>query len=418
MAGNGNRVESKRGLAISIGRVRESVPSGGEWGSDRGGGSGRLSAAVIGDVGELQSLRAAWDDLAVQTGSPFGAPAWLESWWRHLAPPGAQPAIVVVREGECLVGLAPFYATRKLGIGELRLIGGGWASRLGILGLPGREPEIGKAIALVLAASDPRPDLIRWEGIDAESAWPEAISTGWPGEKAHRITEESRRGAPVLPLDRGTYEDWFAGKSSHFRRHMRRARREIEKEGAVFRFADRDSLVADLEAFERLHTARRDSRGGSTAFDPGAAEALREVGEELIESGRFRISIIDGPDGEPISAQLFVAAGGDVAFWNAGFDEAWYKHSPGLLTVLAAIEDAYARGDELMDFGGGEASYKDRICDEDRPIAWRTSFLPGPRYPLARMRRLPGQVARSGANALRSRLGQERFERLRGRLRR
>jgi hypothetical protein len=141
--------------------------------------------------------------------------------------------------------------------------------------------------------------------------------------------------------------------------------------------------------------------------------ALQEVGEALIDSGRFRLWMIDGPDGEAISAHLFVEAGGRVAFWNTGFDERWGKHSPGAIGVLAAIEDAFERGDDLMDLGGGEASYKDRLADEDRPVVWRTSYRLGSRYPLARMRRLPEQVARRGGHVFRERLGSNSLNRVR-----
>ncbi len=151
---------------------------------------------------------------------------------------------------------------------------------------------------------------------------------------------------------------------------------------------------------------------------PGTAAMLLALGEELIDAGRFRLWMIDGPEGEPICAQLFVEAGGAVAYWNGGFDEGWAEHSPGVLAILAAIEEAIGRGDRLLDLGGGEASYKDRLADEDRPVAWIVSYPRGPRYALAWARRLPGKTARRAGNFLRPKLGGDRLNRIRGRLRR
>lgn len=374
-----------------------------------------MRAELITDEAGLESVRGAWDALAVRAGSPFGAPAWAEAWWRNLAPENARLAVVAVRDGDHLAGLAPFFTTSRFGITEARLLSGGWASRLGILCEEGREDAVAAAISSTLAEASPVPDIVHWEAIDATSRWPERLSESWPG-RAHRLRDESRRGAPVLRLAPATYVDWFAAKGSHFRGHMRRDRRKIEKEGATFRAATEETLEADLSSFARLHSARREERGGSTAVSPESMAALTQAAGNLFRESRFAVWLIDDPEGEAISAQVFVRAGSVVAFWNTGFDERWRRFSPGALTVLVAIEDAFSRGDRLMDLGGGEAAYKDRLSDEDRPVVWRTSYRRGPRYPLAWLRRLPGQLARRGAGILRERLGAERLGRLRSRI--
>jgi CelD/BcsL family acetyltransferase involved in cellulose biosynthesis len=311
--------------------------------------------------------------------------------------------VVAVHAGEQLVGLAPFYSSRRLGVIELRLLSGGFASRLGVLARPGHEREAAAAIVRALTDAGLVPDVFRLEAVDAASPWLGWLSASWPDGRGYHLQEISELSAPLLHLPQGSFDEWFAERSAHFRRNMRRDRRQIEKKGAHFRRADRDSLEHDLAAFGRLHAARREGRGSSHAATPAAMAALREAGEKLIDSSRFRLWMIDGPDGDPISAHLFVEAGGTVAFWNTGFDERWGKHSPGAVGLLAAIEDAFERGDRLIDMGGGEASYKRRLADDDRPVAWRTSYRLGARYPLARLRRLPEQVARRGSSKLRER---------------
>jgi CelD/BcsL family acetyltransferase involved in cellulose biosynthesis len=376
-----------------------------------------ISGRLVEEASELESLQSSWDALAVAAGSPFGAPAWALAWWRHMAPDGARLAVVAVHQDDDLIGLAPFYASGR-GVKQLRLLSGGWASRLGILARPGSEPEVAAAISETLADSDLRPDVIRWEAVDADSPWPGWLSDKWPDDRGHRLQDLSERSAPILHLGELPYDEWFGAKSRNFRSQMRRDRRAMEGQGATFRSADRGSLGRDLEAFAGLHSSRWEGRGGSSAVNPGAMAALQEVGEALVEEGRFRIWMIDGPDGEPVSAQVFVAAGGNVAYWNGGFDERWGKHHPGAVAILAAVEEAFERGDELIDLGGGEARYKERLADEDRPVAWRTSYRRGLGYPLARLRQLPEQVARRGSGKLRERLGRERLNRLRGLLRR
>ena len=373
---------------------------------------------MIQKLSELDSLQTSWDELAVAVRSPFGAPAWEQAWWRHLAPDGARLAVVAVHAGDQLVGLAPFYASRRFGVTEFRLLSGGFASRIGILARPGHEPEVAAAIPRALVDADLRPDVFCWEAVDSASPWPRWLSAGSPDSRPHRLRDLSERSAPVVRLEQASYEEWFAGKSKKFRKTMRRARRNIELEGATFRYTDRASLQRDLAGFARLHSARWAGRGGSKAVTAASLAMLQEVGEALVDSGRFRLLMIDGPDGEAVNAELFMAAGGVVADWSGGFDERWGKHSPGVLGILAAIEDAFDGNDDLVDLGGGEASFKNRLADEDRPVAWRTSFLRGPRYPLARLRHVPEQVARRSSGRLRERLGPDQLNRLRNLLRR
>jgi CelD/BcsL family acetyltransferase involved in cellulose biosynthesis len=368
---------------------------------------------LVEDPSELEPLKTSWDALAALTGSPFGAPAWALAWWRHLAPDGAGLAVVAVHARDELIGLAPFYSSRRFGVTELRLLGGGLASRLDILASPGHEREIAAAIGRALANAGLRPDIYRWEAVDAASPWPGWLSNDFPDSRGHRLQEVSERSAPVVRVGQRSYEQWFGAKSRNFRSQMRRDKRAIERQGATFRCTDSTSLRRDLMAFARLHSARWEGRGGSAAVNAGSMAMLEEVGEALVETGRFRLWMIDGPDGEAVSAQVFIAAGGEVAYWNGGFDERWGKHHPGAVAILVAVEDAFERGDDLIDLGGGEARYKDRLADEDRPVAWRTSYRRGPRYPLARLRRLPEQVARRGSGRLRERLGADRLNRLR-----
>ena len=377
----------------------------------------QLSTSVIDESAGLAGLRARWDRLAVAARSPFGAPAWAEAWWRHLAPDDARLAVIAVQAGDELVGLAPFYARRRLGVTEIRLLSGGLASRLGVLAVPGREAEVATAMAAALADIDPKPDLCRWEGVDAASPWPGWLSAAGSGQRGHVVREEVERSAPVLLLSGEDYEAWLGLKSGKLRREIRRRQRKIGEEGATLRAADLSSLDRDLEAFARLHFARWEGRGGSAV--PAAATAmLREAGEGLIEAGRFRLWMIDGPDGEAISARVLVAAGGVVAAWNKGFDERWSRYAPGILTAHAAIEEAFERGDDLFDLGGGETVDKLQLADEDRPVTWKTSYRRGVRYPLARLRGLPEQVARRESMRLRRWLGPQRLNRLRGLLNR
>lgn len=146
-------------------------------------------------------------------------------------------------------------------------------------------------------------------------------------------------------------------------------------------------------ALTRLHHARWGARGGSVAGHRSIEGMLADIGHEAADAARFRLWLMEDAEGETISAQLFVAAGGRVAAWGGGFEAAHAALAPGLMTVFAALEDAFRRGDAVLDFGGGEQAFKGRFADSDAPLAWVRLFAPGRSYAATALRLAPSRLA-------------------------
>lgn len=351
-----------------------------------------LSADVVESLDELGPLRAQWDALATALRRPFAAPEWLLPWWRHLAPARSALRIVAVADGGRLVGLAPcFLQSRRLGPPEHRLLGGGFSHRVAPLIADGRAGEVVPLIARSLARS--APGAIRLEGVDASGGWAARIARAWPAARSPAVRVESTLEAPVLTLAGRSYDAWLASKSANFRQGLRRLRRRFDEEGVEVRLAATlDEACTDLAAFEALHRSRWATRGGS-ALAPSVRTMLEEAARGLLEQARIRV--FSAWAGErPVCAQVFVAAGGEVAYWNGGFDESWGRFSPGVVTLLAAVEDAFGRGEARMDFGGGDDHYKRRFADGSDPLAWTTLYPHGGTYAAARIAALPRQARR------------------------
>src|SRR6059058_830244 len=202
-----------------------------------------LSSEVITQLSALDRLGPEWDELAVANRLPLMSPACVMAWWRHLAPPGAEPRIVTVRDGDQLVGLAPFYVyTRRWGGGlALRLPGIELAGRLAPLAVPGRESAVAEALGKALAGSNAPPDLVTLEGMPLTSDWAMALREAWPG----RLRPASRRyqvlGCPTVSLNTGSFDAWLSAKSGNFRREMRRLRRQFVAAGGTTRSSTRET---------------------------------------------------------------------------------------------------------------------------------------------------------------------------------
>jgi CelD/BcsL family acetyltransferase involved in cellulose biosynthesis len=351
-----------------------------------------LEAQLIGDVGDLDDAAvSAWDRLAVAMRQPMAAPAWMLGWWRHAAPPGAQLRLVVVRDRDEVVGIAPFFADRggRRGRLDYRLLGGEMP-RTSPLAVPGREWEVAEAIGRALAEADPRPDAVALESMPLASHWAVALRDTWPGPMRPVARQYFVQGSPVITLAGGSFDAWLAAKSRSFRSSIRQGRRHLEAAGAVSRVSTEATLRADVEAFVQLHAARWEGRGESPLMAIGAelAPMLEEIGRALLPSGRFWIRLLE-VDGEPAAAQLYSAAGGDVVWMNSGWDERFASLRPVVMALADEVEASFARGDRRLDLAPGEDPYKLRFADANDPVAWTIMLVPGRRLALAGARTAP-----------------------------
>ena len=374
-----------------------------------------LSFELITDLAELEPLSEEWDALAIACALPLMAPGWIMPWWRHMAPAGAEPRTIVVRDGEQLVGFAPFYAEpRKRGRIDYRLPGIELASRLSPLALPGREWEVAAVVARVLADAQPRAEIVALEGHPAGSPWAATLRNAWPGWLRPVLRQYLIMGAPTISLGDESYEAWLAGKSSNFRSQMRRVGRQFDAAGGHARMSTHETLRADIDTFMRLHTERWEDLGesGLVAIADRVPAMLEAAAAELLDGGRLRIWMLE-VDGEPISAQLFVAAAGEVAYVNGGWDERFARLKPAMLGILCAIEDAFARGERRIDLGAGEQPYKLRFSDGNDPVAWSILMTPGAHLPLTRARTAWMLTSHAVRDSAKRALSAEQADRLR-----
>ncbi len=367
---------------------------------------------------QLEAYLETWDALAVASAMPLGAPGWLMPWLRHAAPERAELRVVVVREGDEVIGIAPFFAERSsLGRSDYRLFGVPFTERREPLAAKGREEDVAAEVARVLGGAEPPATVLALEGIDAASRWPDWLARHYPGRVRPAIARRTVLDTPTLSLDGMTYDDWMASKSGNFRSQMKRMRRQLADDGGEVRMTGPDSdLARDVDAFMQLHLGRWEERGGSGLAKVSMHDMLVDAAQQLVPGDRFRLWLVE-LQGKPIGAGLFIAAGGELSYFNGGFDAEYARHKPTLQTILSAVEDAFGRGEKRLDFGGGAQPYKQRFADSEAPIGWVTLRPRNARYPLTRAQMLKGDARWWGLQAFR-RLPEERREQVKRLLRR
>jgi len=370
---------------------------------------------LVTDVAALETLAPEWDALAVANGLPQMSPAWVLAWWRYVAPEGAEPRVVAVRDGERLIGLAPFYVEPQSG-GRIdcRLPGIEIAGRLAPLAVADREWDVAAAIGAALTSADRRPDALRFEGIPIETKWLSALHDAWPGALRPPVRLMRVDGNPLISMREPSFEAWLSERSANFRQQMRRLRRRFEQAGGVSRLATRETLEVDAATLTRLHTMRWDRRDHSNLAELGGRFTAFTIalGTQLLDDGRFALRVLE-LDGEPVCAQLFVRAGATTLFVNGGWDERRAAFKPSLLCLLDAVEEAFALGVERFDLGVGEQSYKLRFADAGAPLAWGVLLAPGGRLPLSAARTVPALAEARLRDGARRMLSEQQVERLR-----
>jgi CelD/BcsL family acetyltransferase involved in cellulose biosynthesis len=325
---------------------------------------------IVEHLDAAEALAPAWDELAVGCALPLCAPGWMLAWWKHVAAPRAELRIVAVREGTRLIALAPWFVQRDgAGRVDLRFLGAEMSDRVDILCRSGYERDVAEALRGALDTVEPRPDLIAFEAVPLSSQWTRRLASGLRGHLRLGRYRTSTYPAPAVSLPAGPPEAWFAGRSSNFRSQMGRMRRKLERQGgSVRQIRDATEVPNALSALLALHAGRWEGRGESGLARSGVPEMLREAATAL---GPDRLQLWTAEiDGKPISVQLFLAAGGEVKYWNGGWSEEYAALKPSMLTILAALEHAISHGGRRLDLGVGTHAYKLRFADDEDTLTW------------------------------------------------
>jgi len=336
-----------------------------------------LTAEVLTSLEDVRPFEPDWDSLAVASGHPYSAPAWIKAWWEFLRPERSRLCIVFVSDARRLVGVAPFCV-----VGGIYFPAGRGAAMAEPLAAGGMRQQVGASVATALAAEAPPPRQVELGFRRSAGDWAAAIGDGWDGRAAWR-RREAEHVVPSIDLGEG-FEEWMKAKSSSFRREARRKRKKLDGVGAEFRYSDATSLERDVTEFMRLHRQRLSGQGGTALTDIGIEQMLVSAGRELLESGRFRLLCLE-VEGSFVAAQLLLGAGPQLSAWNSGFDEEYAGLSPSMQCLIRALEDASERGERTMSLGPGDQEYKARLADSEDVLESHLIVPRGARYPLVRL---------------------------------
>jgi CelD/BcsL family acetyltransferase involved in cellulose biosynthesis len=323
--------------------------------------AGALELRAIESLEEFERHAPAWDALvrSMPRPSPFMLSAWLEPWWSHFGRDRTMRVEAAFLDGE-LVGGLPLELDSRRGVTVGRFMGREHAALGDLLARADVADEVVTGIVGRLGVVG--ADFLDLFGIAREGRLFHAIDDS--GMLVERVQ------APVLDLGPG-WEAVYAAKTSSRRRNLhRRRRRQLEELGAIeIVTVDREEeLAASLADLFRIHDLRWVGRPDRSEFTshrglPFNVDAMAR----FARAGIARVLLMK-LDGRAIAFQYYLVFERRMFFYRLAFDPDYARWSPGLLTTLAAIEDAAAEGVERVEFLGGDERYKQELADANEPL--------------------------------------------------
>ncbi|MBC7267271.1 MAG: GNAT family N-acetyltransferase [Streptomyces sp.] len=202
--------------------------------------------------------------------------------------------------------------------------------------------------------------------------------------------------SPVIDLT-GGFADYEAHLRAHARGFLKTARaqeRRMERRLGPLRFVEeeRDSAaLRTLLAWKSAHYRRTGHR------DPFKQQWINQLVHLLSESTFPEcsgvLSVLYASD-RPIAAHFGLRSRTVLSCWFPSYDRTLATFSPGRVLYLRIIEAAAASGIRLIDFGRGDAAYKDSFKTGDLTVHEGALRTAGPGAALHWLRREPLHAAR------------------------
>ncbi len=345
-----------------------------------------MKTTIVTTTPEWDACAGEWQQLVDACANPSVTLTWpwLRSWWEVFGNESRRLRVVLVREGDRLVGAAPLLVRatprrhyKVLALRRMELLASGeergapiCSDYIGWPVLAGYEAAVVDAVFDVLLGElrDEWDELVLPD-MAADSSVVGALEARH-ASRGLLLTEETREPAAVLDLA-PSWDAMLERLGSGLRYKIRRGRRDFEAQGGSYRALARgDDWTGAFETLVTLHQARWQAKGQPGAFKhPKRLAFHRLVIPRLLEAGWLRLGVLAMPDG-PLGAIYNTRYRGQVGFYQSGIRVTDQTHlRPGVLLHAYELEDAIAAGATEYDFlKRGHSEYKDAWASRSRDL--------------------------------------------------
>jgi CelD/BcsL family acetyltransferase involved in cellulose biosynthesis len=330
-----------------------------------------LSLDTYDEIPRLLALETEWNSLLERSkmDTIFLTWQWQKIWWDFFGRE-AQLSIVTVRDGDELIGLAPFYAlSTNEGPKTLRLIGGVEVSDyLDIIVSSGKEEVVYKALWEFLIHECDYPwEIIDLHNIPAASPTRTALPSFAKTTKEIDALVEVEDVCPIIDLPSG-WEEYLSALNKKQRHEVRRKIRKANKEATVhwYYVQDERAILTEMQDFIELH--KKSGQQKKDFMAQSMQSFFQAMARAACQQGWLKLYFLL-INGIKTAAMLCFDYGNSLMVYNSGYDPQLHASlSPGTVLLAYCIQDAIRRGLRTLDFLRGDEEYKYRLGGKDTEV--------------------------------------------------
>ncbi|HXO37872.1 MAG TPA: GNAT family N-acetyltransferase, partial [Candidatus Acidoferrum sp.] len=301
-----------------------------------------------------------WRRLCDESGDEevFYRPEWAQAYLQAFEPK-ADVIVISAWAGDKLRGILPLVCRRLvmsgLPIVQLTLPANVHSLRASLTLCPGEEGE--DALAALWQAVKKLP---RWDTLDVASVVKSSgldRLTALAQADGYRTARKRTSQTLYQPISAATSEKsaqppWLAGTRPKFRSQLRRAKRQLEEQGAL---EVKHYSAADPEALEKFYALEASGwkgvEGTAIKCDPRTRQFYDTVAHAAARDGYLSLDFLE-LNGKPIAGHFGFNLRGRYFLAKAGYDEAFRRYGPGHLLVNEILSQTPERGLREFDFVG------------------------------------------------------------------
>ncbi len=292
--------------------------------------------------------------------SPFLRCAWIVPWIRNYLRDSDAPYVLVARQSDEIVALAPLWRQATITRGRvLQFLGSGEVCT-DYVTFPCR-PDLRKPIARLFAA-ELKAHCHEWDRMELDATVDDDPFLKCLLQELAQCGCSAKRRPSVdcwrlaLPA---TWDEYLRSLSKNGRKNIKRAMAVLEDDAThVYHVKDSESLEIGFAILQELHQRRWTSLGHPGCFASDTfARFLQQASEKLLSDGSLRQFWIES-HGIPIAAEWAVATDEGVFAYQAGISPDHLHLEPGRVANLLHVKYAIQAGHRFVDFLRGNESYK------------------------------------------------------------
>ncbi len=346
---------------------------------EAGASARELRVESVSSYSSFLALEAVWNRLVNASGldHPFLEHAWVRTWWECFGA-GAEPRILVVRDGDEPIAIAPLLATTTLMFGvKIRRLGFFYNAHV---------PRGGFIVAR--RANDAYAAI--WEHISRYRDWDVVQLCQLPEDSPSlgAIEQFAREdgcftgtwisgASPYIQID-GSWQQYHASLATKHRGNLRNRFKRLREIGPVEleKVREREEVDAALADGVRLEAAawKRDA-GTAIVCDPRVSRFYSLLARRAADKGWLRLHFLRAGETR-IAFDFSLEYRGRLYLLKLGYDPEFAIYSSSNLLLSMVLEDAFGRGVKKYDFLGDSANWKSCWAKDQAVNRWLFVFSP------------------------------------------